>query len=76
MPNPKSEPIVDPMTFINHRGKDLLEKLRYFITKQDLLNFMVEQELSEEGEKEMRKLILSEALGGSKKKAVYSKNII
>lgn len=50
-PLPKAEPAPEPLTYINQRGKDLLEKLRHFITKQDLLNFMVEQELSEEGEK-------------------------
>jgi hypothetical protein len=45
----KKEVSVDPLNFLNQRGKDLLEKLRSFITRQDLLNFMVEQELSEEG---------------------------
>ena len=37
---------------------------------------MVEQELSEEGEKEMRKLILAEAIGGNKKKSVFSRDIV
>ena len=64
------------MTYVNARGKDLLEKLRHFISKQDLLNFVVDQELSEEGEAKMRKIILSDVLGQSKKKTVYNRNII
>lgn len=64
------------MTYLNARGKDLLEKLRNFISKQDLLNFVVDQELSEEGEAKMRKIILSDVLGQNKKKTVYNRNII
>lgn len=68
---------MNPLTYLNQRGKDLLEKLRSFITRQDLLNFMVEQELSEEGERQMRRLILSEAMGsGAKKKPTYGRSVI
>jgi hypothetical protein len=38
---------------------------------------MVEQELSEEGERQMRRLILSEAMGsGAKKKPTYGRSVI
>ena len=47
MPSSVEEPEEDPMTYLNARGKHILEKLRNFISRQDLLNFMVDQELSE-----------------------------
>lgn len=72
----KVEAEEDPLTYLNPRGKELLEKLRHFITKEHLLNFVVEQELSEEGENRMRKIILSGGLGQSKKKNSYARNII
>ena len=76
MPSAASEPEENPMTYLNARGKDLIEKLRNFISRQDLLNFMVDQELSEAGEKQMRRIILSDVLGQSKKKGGYERNII
>lgn len=76
MPSAGQEPEDDPVAFLNARGKELLEKLRNFISRQDLLNFMVDQELSEGGEKQMRRIILSDVLGQSKKKGGYERNII
>lgn len=76
MPSAENEPEEDPMSYLNARGKDLLEKLRNFITRQDLLNFILDQELSEAGEKQMRRIILSDVLGQSKKKGGYERNII
>ncbi len=37
---------------------------------------MVDQELSDEGEKEMRRIILSEVMGQSKKKGGYERSIV
>lgn len=47
MPSVDEEPEEDAKTYLNPRGKDLIEKLRNFIFKQDFFNFMLEQELSE-----------------------------
>ena len=76
MPSTENEPQEDPMNYLNARGKELLEKLRNFLTRQDLLNFILDQELSEAGEKQMRRIILSDVLGQSKKKGGYERNII
>jgi hypothetical protein len=48
--------------------------LRHFISRQDLLNFVVDQELSGDGEREMRRIILSDIL--SNKKNGYDRNIV
>lgn len=41
----------DALSYLNNRGKEVIEKLRHFITREDLLNFMVYQELSDDGER-------------------------
>lgn len=48
---PPQKPQEDALSYLNNRGKEILEKLRHFISRQDLLNFMVDQELSDEGER-------------------------
>ena len=70
MPVPQ-KPQEDPLSYLNNRGKQVLEKLRHFITRQDLLSFMVDQQLSDEGEREMRRIILNDVLGQSKNKGGY-----
>ena len=37
---------------------------------------MVDQELSDEGEREMRRIILSDVLGQTKKKGGYERSIV
>jgi hypothetical protein len=73
---PPQKPQEDALSYLNTRGKDILEKLRHFITRPDLLNFMVDQELSDEGEREMRRIILSDILGSNKKKGGYERSIV
>lgn len=50
----------DPVTTLTPEGKKVLEKLRHFITRQQIYDFIVEQEVSEEAANELRKL----AVGG------------
>lgn len=66
----------DALSYLNNRGKEVIEKLRHFITREDLLNFMVYQELSDDGEREMRRIILSDVLGQTKKKGGYDRSIV
>ena len=71
----ETKPEVDPLSLVNKAGKELLEKLRHFMTKQDILEFMYEQELSEEGARKMRRLIFPQ--GNNQKKAGgYAKNVV
>lgn len=53
-----------------------MEKLRKFISREDLLNFMVYQELSEEGERSMRRVVLADVLGNTKRKGGYDRSIV
>jgi len=66
----------DSLSYLNNRGKEIIEKLRHFISREDLLNFMVYQELSDDGEREMRRIILSDVLGQTKKKGGYDRSIV
>lgn len=48
------------MSFLNPEGKKTLEKLRHFISRQQVYDYIIDQEVSEEAITELRKL----ALGG------------
>ena len=48
-----------PMEFLNPSGRKTIEKLRNFISKQDVLDFVVRQELSTQTEAKLRNLILA-----------------
>lgn len=51
---------LDPLSTLNNEGKKVLEKLRHFVNRQQIYDFIVEQEVSEEAQVELRKL----AMGG------------
>lgn len=51
---------VDPLSFLNPEGKKTLEKLRHFISRQQVYDYIIDQEVSQEAITELRKL----ALGG------------
>lgn len=51
---------LDPLSTINNEGRKILEKLRHFVTRQEIYNFIVEQEVSGEALTELRKM----AVGG------------
>jgi hypothetical protein len=48
----------DPLSTLNTEGKKTLEKLRHFVSRQQIYDFIVEQEVSEEAVVELRKLTL------------------
>ena len=43
----KEEDEIDPHAAINAEGKKIIEKLRHFISRQNIYEFMVNQEVSE-----------------------------
>ena len=51
---------LDPLAFLSQEGKKTLDKLRHFISRQQVYDFIVDQEVSEEAIAELRKI----ALGG------------
>jgi hypothetical protein len=55
---------IDPLSTLNPDGRKIVEKLRHFITRQQIYDFIVEQEVSEEAALELRKLT---AAGGEKR---------
>jgi hypothetical protein len=48
---PPPKPEEDPLSYLNTRGREILEKLRYFVSTEGLLQFIVNQELSASGER-------------------------
>ncbi len=59
---------------VNAQGKQLIEKLTQFVSRQNLIHFMYEQELSEEGSRKMRKLIFPKGSADGKK--VFSHSVV
>ena len=53
---------------MNAQGKIIVEKLKNFITRQDVFDFVVRQELSSETEKKLRSLIVGKQTSVSEKK--------
>jgi hypothetical protein len=51
---------LDPLAFLSPEGKKTLDKLRHFVSRQQVYDFIVDQEVSEEAIAELRKI----ALGG------------
>ena len=72
--NESSKPNVDPLKLVNKDGNKLLDKLTHFVSRQNLIHFMYEQELSEEGSRKMRRLIFPKAAVENKK--TYSKDVV
>jgi hypothetical protein len=48
----------DPMSTLTAEGKKVLEKLRHFITRQHIRDFILESEVSDEASNELRARIL------------------
>ena len=51
---------LDPLTTLNAEGVKVVEKLRHFVNRQQIYDFIVEHEVSEEATTELRKF----AMGG------------
>lgn len=48
----------DPTSTLNPEGKKVMEKLRHFITRQNIYDFVLEQEVSAEAVTELRKIVM------------------
>lgn len=59
------------MEFLNPQGRKVIDKLRGFIRRQDVFDYIVRQELSTETENKLRQIIAStETSTENKKKKV------
>lgn len=50
----------DPLTTVTTEGKKVMEKLRHFVSRQQIYDFILQQEVSKEAADELKKL----AIGG------------
>jgi hypothetical protein len=60
--NVGDEEIIDenPLEYLTPQGKKVIDKLRNFITRQDVFDFLVRQELSSFCENQLKSIILTQ----------------
>jgi hypothetical protein len=52
------------MEYLTPAGRKIVDKLRNFITRQDVFEFLVKQELSSSCETQIRNIVLSQKSSG------------